>query len=127
MNGSEEWSLGSLRASLMRAISDQDKRWSDLAGAQDKAIQAALVAQDKAVQAALVAQEKAVQAALAASNKAVDKAEAAAREWQQSANEWRGAMSDREYSFVSRRELWGYILGAVGLVTGIITVLDRSR
>lgn len=95
MNDSSEhtWTFASLREYLLRVVSDLSQRQSQLADAQDKAVQAALVAQ-----------EKAVQAALAAADKAVAKAEENTRQWQISANEWRGAMSDRERTFVPRPE-----------------------
>jgi hypothetical protein len=60
---------------------------------------------EKALQAALLAQEKAVNAALLSSDKAIDKAEANAEKWRASANEWRGAMSDRDRELPSRREV----------------------
>jgi hypothetical protein len=46
------------------------------------------------------AQGKAVSAALAAQEKAVFVAETNSEKWRASANEWRGAMDDREESFV---------------------------
>ncbi len=91
-NGSP-WTLASLREYLLRVVADLATRQTQLAEAQDKAVQAALVAQ-----------EKAVQAALAAADKAVTKAEEGASDWRKSANEWRGAMSDRERDFISRNE-----------------------
>lgn len=60
---------------------------------------------EKALQAALLAQEKAVSAALAAADKAVEKAEMNAEKWRANANEWRGAMSDRDRELPSRREV----------------------
>ena len=154
MDVSPEWNSTQLRAHydrviadqkdfFLRMIEDQQTRWYQLAEAQDKAIQAALVAQ-----------EKAVQAALTAADKAVAKAEAGAREWQISANEWRGAMNDRERTFIPRTEheqairtlkeslaqqeawihraegrgtgmdaLWGYAVGGMGILFGLIAVL----
>ena len=91
-NGSE-WTFASLREYLLRVVADLALKQQALADAQDKAIQAALVAQ-----------EKAVQAALAAADKAVAKAEENTRQWQISANEWRGAMGDRERTFIPRSE-----------------------
>ncbi len=87
------WTLHSLREYLLRVVADLAAKVQQF-GEQ----------QDKAVQAALVAQEKAVQAALAAADKAVSKAELQADNWRQSANEWRGAMNDRERTFVPRTE-----------------------
>ena len=60
---------------------------------------------EKAVEAALAAQAKAVAAALEAADKAVTKAEQNAEKWRANANEWRGAMSDRDRELPSRREV----------------------
>lgn len=59
---------------------------------------------DKAITAALAAAKEAVTAALVSSEKAVDKAELNAEKWRLNANEWRGAMNDREKLFVSTPE-----------------------
>lgn len=72
---------------------------------------------DKAVNAALAAAKEAVGAALAASEKAVDKAEGNAEKWRDSANEWRGAMSDREREFLTRREFYGMVGTLIALIT----------
>ena len=50
------------------------------------------------------AQALAVAAALTAAKEAVQVGETNAQRWRESANEWRGAMSDRESSFLSRLE-----------------------
>jgi hypothetical protein len=68
-------------------------------------VDAMFAEREKAVEAALAAQEKAVTAALESSDKAIDKAEANAEKWRASANEWRGAMSDRDRELPSRREV----------------------
>lgn len=61
-------------------------------------------------------------AALAdAANKAVDKAENQGERWRQNANEWRGAMSDREHDFLSRKEFYAIVGTAVGVVGLILT------
>lgn len=64
-----------------------------------------LVDQDKAVQAALAAAEKAVSAALVAAERAREAAEANGEKWRANANEWRGAMNDREAKFTLKTEL----------------------
>jgi hypothetical protein len=68
------------------------------------------------------AQEKAVVAALAAAKEAVTVAEVNAEKWRESANEWRGAMNDRERQFPTRKELWSYLLGAVFFVSTCFAV-----
>ncbi len=80
-----------ITASLKDLIRAVDKRGEERAAAQDKAIQAALAAAEKAVQAALTAQKDAV--AEAAENMKI---------WRDSANEWRGAMNDRETDFMKK-------------------------
>lgn len=77
---------------------------------------------EKAVEAALAAQEKAVTAALEASDKAISKAEANAEKWRENANEWRGAMSDRDRELPSRREVETALQG----VSDRTSVLERQ-
>lgn len=67
-----------LREYVERVLADQEKRFLD----------------------ALNAQKEAVGIAFAASEKAVLAAEENAKGWRQNANEWRGAMTDRERDFV---------------------------
>lgn len=62
---------------------------------------------------------KAVDVALSSSEKAVEKAETNTKQWQNSANEWRSAMNDRERNFLTRREF--YIM--IGTVISMITLL----
>jgi hypothetical protein len=87
------WTLESLKTYFERIIADQSTSINKQAEAQDRAVNAALVAQ-----------EKMTSAALASADKAVDKAEQGAEKWRESANEWRGAMSDRERTFITRAE-----------------------
>ncbi len=68
-------------------------------------VEALFAEREKAVEAALASQEKAVTAALDASDKAISKAETNAEKWRENANEWRGAMSDRDRELPSRREV----------------------
>jgi len=58
-------------------------------------------------------QSRAVDAALVSAEKAVDKAELENRRWREAANEWRGAMTDRERDFLSRKEFYAIISTAV--------------
>lgn len=68
------------------------------------------------------AQQEAVAAALAAAKEAVVTAEVHAEKWRLAANEWRGAMNDRERQFPTRKELWSYLLGAVFFVSMCFSV-----
>lgn len=80
--------------------------------------------QEKAVDAALISASKAVDAALAAAEKAVNKAEANAEKWRDNANEWRGAMGDRERDFLTRREFYVMVATAV-IVIGAVMAAGR--
>ena len=64
-------------------------------------IRAILEERDKRYEEKFNAQESAVIIALGAAEKASDKSERDIVKWQQGANEWRGAMVDREDSFIS--------------------------
>jgi hypothetical protein len=67
---------------------------------------AILSEKDKAISAALAAQEKAA---------IVNKDEV--QRWRDSANEWRGAMSDRERDFLTRKEFYAIIGTAISMIT----------
>lgn len=56
----------------------------------------------------LAEKDKAINIALAAAKEAVGVAEKNAEKWRDSANEWRGAMSDREKTFMPRSEFLSY-------------------
>lgn len=104
-------------------------------------------------EAVLAEKDKAINIALASAKEAVSVAEANAEKWRANANEWRGAMTDRERNFVQKSEfvvykesvekaltvekergdinqgkgmgavsLWGYIVGAIGVVSMIISI-----
>ncbi len=56
----------------------------------------------------LAEKDKAVNIALAAAKEAVQVAEANSEKWRSNANEWRGAMTDREKNFLQRAEFEAY-------------------
>jgi len=56
----------------------------------------------------LAEKDKAINIALAAAKEAVAVAETNAEKWRSNANEWRGAMSDREKTFVTKIEFETY-------------------
>lgn len=86
-------------------------------------IDAMFAEKEKALQAALASQKEAVAAALDAADKAVTKAEANAEKWRENANEWRGAMSDRDRELPSRREVETLVAG----VAARVSVLEGWR
>ena len=71
----------------------------------------------------LVEKDKAISAALASAKEAVSIAENNAEKWRNQANEWRGAMSDREKNFVTRREVWLAVIALVGFILSILQFL----
>jgi len=89
----EKWTFETLLFHIGSRLEDAERRTADRFSAQEKAVAAALAAAEKAVNAALAAQEK-----------AVSLAEGNAGLWRASANEWRGAMDDREGKFVKLGE-----------------------
>ena len=56
----------------------------------------------------LAEKDKAINIALAAAKEAVGVAEKNAEKWRDQANEWRGAMTDREKNFMPRAEFLQY-------------------
>lgn len=68
----------------------------------------------------LAEKDKALNAALASAKEAVTIAETNAEKWRNQANEWRGAMSDREKNFVTRREVWLAVVAIAGFVLAIL-------
>lgn len=56
----------------------------------------------------LIEKDKAINLALAAAKEAVLVAEANAEKWRLNANEWRGAMEDRERKFLQKEEFLSY-------------------
>jgi len=66
--------------------------------------------------------DKAINIALAAAKEAVGVAQANADKWRDNANEWRGAMTDREKTFMPRSEFEAYRKS-----TEVALALERSR
>jgi hypothetical protein len=64
--------------------------------------------------------DKAINIALAAAKEAVGVAEKNAEKWRDQANEWRGAMSDREKKFITRGEVWMAAVAVAGVIIAII-------
>lgn len=90
-------------------------------------VDALFAEREKAVEAALAAQEKAVNAALAASDKAIQKAEVNAEKWRENANEWRGAMSDRDRQLPSRREVEQSTKAIEARLTGVENFIQSQQ
>lgn len=70
--------------------------------------------------------DEAHQAALDGVQRSTDKFETENRAWRDAANEWRGAMADRERDFLTRREFYsiiGAVIGVAGVVVALIVAL----
>lgn len=70
-------------------------------------------------EAILAEKDKALNAALISAEKAVLKKEEEVERWRSNANEWRGAMSDRERDFLTRKEFYAII----GAITGVLIII----
>ena len=114
------WTVETLRHHILSLIDAHDRRYEERFAARDKAVTEALAAAEKAVNAALSASDKAVNAAMAATDKATVVAEINDEKWRKNANEWRGAMDDRERNFLSKS--MGYVLMAVSIVAGLLAI-----
>lgn len=67
-----------------------------------------LAEKDKYYERVFAEKDKALNAALSTAKEAVGVAETNAEKWRANANEWRGAMSDREKNFMPRSEFEAY-------------------
>lgn len=74
---------------------------------------------------AITAVERAASIALAASEKAINKAELAADKRFDSVNEFRGAMNYQAGKFITRAELWAWMVSVVGIIIGIVAFLKK--
>ena len=73
----------------------------------------------------LVEKDRALNAALAAAKEAVQIAETNAEKWRNQANEWRGAMNDREKKFITRGELWAAVIALAGLTIAVLSLIKK--
>lgn len=118
------WTVDTLHSHLVGIMDEREKRAVELAKAQKEALDAALAAKDKAV----------------------DKSEADAQKWRDNANEWRAAMTDKDKLYMTKEmadsqfaslnkrldlyegsrtgmvQLWGFIVGAIGLVSVLLMI-----
>lgn len=74
------------------------------------------------------ADREAVRTALASAKEAVAVAESNAEKWRDNANEWRGAMTDRERDFLRRSEVRAFffaVVGAAGTFGGLFAIFHH--
>jgi hypothetical protein len=72
-------------------------------------------------------QDLSTKTALASAEKAVDKAEASGEKWRENANEWRGAMQDRERNFLTRKEFYAIIGTAIAVIGFLVFLAPYIR
>lgn len=116
-NHEDGWTISTTKAYIEKLLAEQDRRYEQR----------------------FKAQEEAVKMALDANKEAVLKAEANTAKWQQNANEWRAAMSDKDKLLVTRNEhnllsdridavtkvVAASVFLAIALVTVILLVLKH--
>lgn len=98
------WQVDTLKEHLVSLIQETEKRLSAVDVAAELRNEQRFTAQQQAIKDALISQKEAVAAALVAAEKAVLVAENNAEKWRAAANEWRGAMNDRERNLMPRAE-----------------------
>ena len=98
------WTVDTLKDYLTTLIAEAEKRLASQDAASELRNEQRFTAQQQAIKDALISQKEAVAAALVAAEKAVLVAETNAEKWRASANEWRGAMNDRERNLMPRIE-----------------------
>lgn len=98
------WTTDTLRDHLTSLLREMEARLGSADLAADVRNEQRFVAQQQAIKDALTSQKEAVAAALVAAEKAVLVAETNAEKWRAAANEWRGAMNDRERTLMPRSE-----------------------
>jgi hypothetical protein len=72
-------------------------------------------------------QEGKTDVTLTASTLAADKLEKQGENWRKSANEWRGAMTDRERDFLSRKEFYAIVGTAIAVIGFLVFLVPYLR
>ena len=135
-----DWPQAALTAYFERVITDRNAYFERVIKESDRRYEERFTAQKEATANALAAQALATANSLAAQALATAKAEDESQRWRESANEWRGAMTDREKQFATqvevndlkksrditagqstgRSDVWGWVVGALGIAMGIV-------
>jgi len=97
------WTVETLKIHMETMMAEQDRRYEQVA----------------------IASEKALQAALQAVKESTVENKINADKWREHQNEWRQAMTDKDRSFVTKTTLWGYLIGAIGMVLALVQILER--
>lgn len=94
--------ITTLSTERARFLEERSERIDDRFIAERRAIDAALLASQRDTDARFSALEKQLLASIASAERAASILEQQAKEWRSSANEWRGAMQDRDQRLVPR-------------------------
>lgn len=84
------------------------------------------LAQHRELSNAIHAVELTAAAALASSKEAVQKAEVATEKRFESVNEFRATLTDQAAKFITRKEIWGYIFGAIAAIWAIVEMMKNK-
>lgn len=108
------WTVDTLKAHVDTMMRDRAEHFAAL-----------MYEADRRTSANLLALEKSIAIALASADKAGAIYEAHSKQWRDDANEWRGAMSDRERTFVQREMYDAGIGSVIRELNEIRTRIDR--
>ncbi len=103
-NNIGRWSVDTLHEHITAMMTERDKRYEALTGAQ----------------------KDAVDASISSAQRAVDKAEAIAEKWREHANEWRAAMTDKDKLYLTKDVARGYFISglmAAGVLVAIVETI----
>lgn len=121
------WTVDTLREHLITLIAETEMKLTAADTAAELRNEQRFVAQQQAIKDALISQKEAVAAALVAAEKAVMVAETNAEKWRAAANEWRGAMNDRERNLMPRIEAENSIKGNAEKIDALASRIDKSE
>ena len=82
-------------------------------------------AQHRELSNAIFSVEKTAKAALDSSKEAVLKAENATEKRFEGVNEFRATLTDQAARFVTRKEMWGYIVAGIATIAAIVEMLRK--
>jgi hypothetical protein len=103
-----EWTIETLKEHLLMLIEANDKRYKEESDNQKLAVKDALAAQKELTVAAFNSSEK-----------AIVKAEEAQRSYNVNHNDLLRQMKELTATFITRKELWGWIIAVITLIIAI--------
>ena len=91
----------------------------------EKSVKIALESANNSILVARDTLEKGIIKAETALDKNTEKTERSAEKWRDNANEWRGAMNDREKQFLTRKEFYSIIVTTIAIITLIFSFWNQ--